>query len=507
MLENLEAVRKRVSAGIPIAAKAALGQFLTPNDVAQFMAGMFREERDELRILDPGAGIGSLTSALVAAIAGRSRPVKSLHATLYEVDRLLVDELRLVMAACEQLCNEGGVHFEYDIYTDDFIEETASALVTPMTRTLAAEYDCIILNPPYRKLSSDTPTRRILSRAGIEVNNLYSAFLSLAARLLKNDGELVAITPRSFCNGPYFKAFRYDFFSRVSLRAMHIYESRSHAFRNDEVLQENIIFYGVKTHVQAPEVLISTSFGPHDPNTHVHAVPFREVMHAGDQELVVHVVTDKAARSAATVVRQLRCGVPDLNLTVSTGRVVDFRAASFLRPAEDDTTVPLIYPFNLEDGLVVWPKAHSKKPTAIVACDCTKDLLIPGECYVVVKRFSAKEERKRIVAAIYDPSAIPYASVGFENHLNYFHIRGHGLPMALARGLAAYLNSTVADSYFRNFNGHTQVNAQDLRHFRYPTQEQLLKLSELVGESISDENVIDQHLHEMLDTFGSVEFE
>jgi adenine-specific DNA-methyltransferase len=119
-----------------------------------------------------------------------------------------------------------------------------------MTQPRAGEYDCVILNPPYRKLSSDTPTRRILSEAGIEVNNLYSAFLSLAARLLKNDGELVAITPRSFCNGPYFKAFRYEFFSRISLRAIHVYESRSHAFRNDEVLQENMIFRGVKTRVR-----------------------------------------------------------------------------------------------------------------------------------------------------------------------------------------------------------------------------------------------------------------
>ena len=172
-----------------------------------------------------------------------------------------------------------------------------------------------------------------------------------------------------------------------------------------------------------------------------------------------------------------------------------------------NSTVPLIYPFNLEDGLVVWPKIHAKKPTAIVASEDTKDLLIPNEYYVVVKRFSAKEERRRIVAAIYDPSSTPHAFVGFENHLNYFHIGGHGLPLALARGLAAYLNSSVADSYFRNFNGHTQVNAQDLRCLKYPTREQLFALSDQVGDGISDENVIDQSLHEMLDPFESVKFQ
>ena len=45
--------------------------------------------------------------------------------------------------------------------------------------------------------------------------------------------------------------------------------------------------------------------------------------------------------------------------------------------------------------------------------------------------------------------------------------------MDLARGLVAYLNSTFVDAYFRQFNGHTQVNATDLRNLKYPTRAQL----------------------------------
>jgi len=51
----------------------------------------------------------------------------------------------------------------------------------------------------------------------------------------------------------------------------------------------------------------------------------------------------------------------------------------------------------------------------------------------------------------------------------------------LARGLAAFLNSTVADSYFRQFNGHTQVNATDLRSFRYPSVAQLATIGRQIG--------------------------
>ena len=64
------------------------------------------------------------------------------------------------------------------------------------------------------------------------------------------------------------------------------------------------------------------------------------------------------------------------------------------------------------------------------------------------RRFSAKEERRRVVAAIHDPARLPSSPVGFENHLNYYHRDGRGLTLELARGLAAFLNSTLVDAYF-----------------------------------------------------------
>jgi adenine-specific DNA-methyltransferase len=112
-----------------------------------------------------------------------------------------------------------------------------------------------------------------------------------------------------------------------------------------------------------------------------------------------------------------------------------------------------------------------------------------------VKRFTAKEERRRLTACVYDPSRISAHFLGFENHLNYFHHQGHGLELNLAIGLAAYLNSTIADRYFRRFSGHTQVNATDLRRLYYPSSTMLEKL----GGKLNDPGLPQDELDAMIE--------
>jgi adenine-specific DNA-methyltransferase len=97
----------------------------------------------------------------------------------------------------------------------------------------------------------------------------------------------------------------------------------------------------------------------------------------------------------------------------------------------------------------------------------------------VVRRFSSKEEKRRVVASVVDPAAFGDQPVlGFENHMNLFHENKRGLPESLARGLAVFLNTTAVDESFRRYNGHTQVNATDLKLMKYPSRETLIELGE-----------------------------
>jgi adenine-specific DNA-methyltransferase len=349
---------------------------------------------------------------------------------------------------------------------------------------------------------------------GIETGNLYTAFLWLSMRLLKPGGELVAITPRSFCNGPYFKPFRVALAEEMSFRRFHLFESRQEAFREDEVLQENIVFHAAKGHgpkngAAPPPVLISSSHGPTDEDVTLRKVPASQVIRPDDKDVFINLVPDEWGRRVAEQMASLSASLNDLKIGVSTGRVVDFRAAAHLRaePGEKpgEAIAPLIYPLHLAEGFVEWPKPGTKKPNALAMAPETASLLVEAGFYVLVKRFSSKEQKRRIMAAIYDPERIRWDGsqaphVGFENHLNYFHEGGSGLPRELAVGLSAYLNSTLVDAYFRQFNGHTQVNATDLRSLKYPARPTLETLGRRIigayGDAFPAQNELDLLLTE-----------
>jgi adenine-specific DNA-methyltransferase len=158
--------------------------------------------------------------------------------------------------------------------------------------------------------------------------------------------------------------------------------------------------------------------------------------------------------------------------------------------------VPLIYPCHFKHGCVEWPNGKTRKPNALALGPRAEELVISQGYYVLTKRFSSKEERRRIVAAVYDPTRITAAKVAFENHLNYFHERGSGLPATLAKGLAVYLNSSLVDTCFRQFSGHTQVNASDLRSLPYPTRSALIALGRHIGSAFPSQEELDRLLDE-----------
>lgn len=478
--------------------RSFLGQFFTPPIIARFMASMSTLERESLRLLDAGAGAGALTAAWVAEICSRPRPPQEISLLAVEIDASLHPALKQTLTACERSCADVGIRCRWEIKLDDFITMAVDSLDADLFHAEASKFDVAILNPPYKKLRSDSTSRGLLHRLGVETSNLYSAFVSLALLLLDDGGELVAITPRSFCNGPYFRPFRRHLLRHASLTHVRLFETRDQAFRDDEILQENVILRAVKGAQQQPHVIISQARSPEDPQVVENSVAFDQFLKKDDPQAFFHLVADDNGHAVAQAVESLPCTLPDLQLTVSTGRVVDFRAKQWLRLQPSATTVPLIYPAHFERGVVVWPKPRIRKHNAIVLDQDSSSLMVPAGPYALVRRFSSKEERRRVVAAFFDPDPASFSLVGFENHINYFHRDGKPLERLLAKGLVAFLNSTLVDIYFRQFNGHTQVNAQDLRALRYPDRNALIALGRRLGETLPEQDALDLLVGEVI---------
>jgi len=487
--DAVEALRAEMARRISPKQKTQLGQFFTVMPIARLMASMIESEAENLRILDAGAGVGSLFTAAVSQLCRCRRKPKSIHVTAYEIDRQLQNPLNTALEGCKREAANANISFTSDLIIEDFVE-AASENITGSLFVSEQRFNLAILNPPYFKINSQSRMRKTLHRAGIETTNIYTGFLATTAHLLASGGEMIAITPRSFCNGTYFRNFRSWFLDKMTLRRLHSFHSRNDTFREDDVLQETVIFSALKG-AQQERVTITSSTGPSDAASTVQVVDYVQVVRPDDPQTFIRILSDELAQQISARMEACRTTLIDLGITVSTGRVVDFRARDYLRFQEEKDCVPLIWQTHFNDGYITWPKNGSRKPEYFLSAPPVEDQLVPSEPYVLVRRFSAKEERRRIVAAVYDPARIRSQTVGFENHLNYFHREGRGLDMRLARGLAAFLNSTIVDQFFRQFSGHTQVNATDLRNMHYPTREQLERIGSRIGHDFPDQAAID----------------
>ena len=446
--------------------RADLGQFMTPSAIADFMASLFERWPAEITLLDPGAGIGSLTEAFVRQWQTKTPRNSKLDITAFEIDPVLIDYLT---SHLDELTREasGWKHsLGYSVIPRDFIVEGSFSASFKGPR-----YSHVILNPPYRKIATTSNHRRLLSRAGIETVNLYTAFLALSVELCEPGGEIVGIVPRSFCNGTYFRPFRDWLLERASIKHIHVFGSRQKAFQDDEVLQENIIIHLSRdTPQQFAAVSTSTDATFYDLSQ--LNLPFDEIVKPSDPERFIHI----PASSTVDCSKLFKYKLNELGLDVATGPVVDFRLRDHWLSAPTRKSVPLIYSHHFRDGFE-WPREH-RKPNALALNDETRKWLMPRGWYAVTKRFSSKEEKKRIVAYVVNPGDLPGELYGFENHLNVIHKGKKGLTEELARGIAVFLNSTIVDQHFRSFSGHTQVNATDLRSMRFPAIADLVRFGE-----------------------------
>ena len=472
--------------------KRGFAQYLTPVGVATFMAGMCTPAGESVSVLDPGAGAGILSCAVCEALAEPPGVCKSISLATYEADEPMAALLQHCLAYTSEWLRSRGITLQYCVKTGDFVITHASILdqtprLFPEPSGQTGSFDVVISNPPYFKVPKSDPRAQMTAAIVHGQPNIYAMFMAVSASLLKPGGHLVFITPRSYAAGPYFRLFRERFFTIMKPRAIHLFASRRDAFDRDEVLQENIILLAQRADGWAAwphedmVVEVSTSAGMKDlakPNR--RSVPLAQILDVHSKHWLLRIPVTQADDCTTRTVHAWTGSLHAYGLEVSTGPVVAFRAAQFICKEGDIATThaPLLWMQNVRRMQATWPLARGNKAQFITVTDASLPLLVARGNYVLLRRFSAKEEQQRLVAAPLLARTVGSPLLGFENHLNYIH-RPHGqMSEEEASGLAAILNSRLLDTYFRTFNGNTQVSATELRALPLPSREVIKEIGQ-----------------------------
>ena len=461
------------------------GLYLTPIAAADFMARQLVAKPAKMRVLDPAAGSGILCCAAVEAIAAQPRRPSVIELVAYEVDPGLVAPLRAVLAYLADWCRvRHNLTLDIRVEATDFVMANARAL-RPRSffdSTDVDVFDVVISNPPYYKVSRDDPRAKAAAEVVHGQPNIYALFMAVGAAMLCEGGEFVFITPRSFASGPYFRRFRTVFFDMIRPTDVHVFGSRRDPFRRDAVLQENVIVSGVrqdewhKTHTPV-SLGITSSVGVEDIEArNTRSVTADTVLQVGSVDRVLRLPVCDEDEQALAIVDSWPSSLAGLGMNISTGPVVPFRATELVveTGAIPSEHVPLLWMNHVRAMRTTWPLGRHKPE--YIARSGAETLLVPNRNYVLIRRFSAKEEARRLTAAPYIAGDFEIPEVGFENHLNYIHRPGGTLSKDEAWGLAALYNSSLLDTWFRAVNGNTQVSATELRAMRLPLCETIVDL-------------------------------
>ena len=476
---------------IPIEDRKAKGQYFTHEKVSELMVKLFENvgQKDVIRILDPGAGIGIFESTFCEYIKSLETKIK-VSFDLYENDSVVIPLLEENMNICKDDMAAKGIEINYKIFNDDFILSNAAIFNGRVNFDEEKDgYDFVISNPPYYKLNKESKQVVEMKEIVSGQPNIYTLFMAVSAKLLKNGGQMTVLTPRSYCSGLYFKKFRKWFLNVIKPQKIHLFESRKEIFKKYDVLQENVILTAKKTSTIPEHILISLSEGIPNEKLSVKKTTYDEIIIETNNDIVMRIPTSELDDLIAANIDEFDDNLETLGFKVSTGPVVPFRATEFLLKKSNGSkdVIPLIWMHNIENGMVKWPLKKNNIPIGLKKITESENLLKPNKNYVLIKRFSAKEGKQRINAGIYLKKSIKSDYIGIENHVNYLYKIDGELTLDEAYGIAALLNSKLYNRYFQITNGSTQVNAFEIRNLPLPS----IKIIKNIGDSIQKLNSTD----------------
>ena len=328
--------------------------------------------------------------------------------------------------------------------------------------------------------------------------NLYFLFMAMGAYNLKPECEMVYIIPRSWTSGAYFKKFRDYLFNNCVLLQIHLFESRNKVFDKESILQETIIVKIRKTKNIIEKVIITSSISNDFSSITKLNIPYNTVVMPSNG--YVYLATNKDEIKSLSIINSLPETLPSLGLKMKTGIIVDFRTREVLRDKEEESTYPLFYSQHIQEGRVIFPIGRNGEYIKTEK----KGYLQENKNYLFVKRFTSKEENRRLQCGIYlSKKYSKYRYISTQNKINFIESTQSLLSEEAIYGLFVLFNSSIYDTYYRILNGSTQVNSTEVNVMPVPTMNIIesmgkeLKLSNNLSENNCD-NILNKYINGQL---------
>lgn len=460
------------------------GQYFTSPSIAKFMSHLIDIPSRSIRILDPGAGTGILSASIIDEIVRNKKDVKEVILDAYESDKEIIPYLEDTLNKCKTIMEREHYQFTYNIFNEDVILKNAHNVKRRLDIIEKNEhrYDIIISNPPYFKIRKNSVQAKVLDNIIVGQPNIYFLFMAVSAALLKEQGQMVFIVPRSFCSGLYYGKFRKWLIKQVNFSSIHLFSSRKNVFSSEEVLQENIIIKVVKA--EEKNIKITTCEDDTFTDMKQLIVNKSDVIFWRNGDVFFRIPASEMDLEVIRELDKLQYHFKKLGIKISTGPIVPFRTKNNLSNKDDKETVPLVWMHNFRGNSIVWPIFKSNSPISIKNNPETRSMLVKKSNYVLTKRFSSKEQKRRIHAAVLLKKEFGnYNYIGVENRVNYIYKNVGELSSNEAIGLTYFLNMTIVDLYFRILNGHTQVNANEIYALPMPSLRQIENIGKIVSSS------------------------
>ena len=115
--ETLEKERISHAVETSVNHKESLGQYFTPYPIAKFMSSLFPATDKKIKLLDPGAGIGTLSCSFMERIVNEKWNTPEIHVSAYDIDKDVYNTLYENIASSSSAFEKS----DYEIFSEDFL--------------------------------------------------------------------------------------------------------------------------------------------------------------------------------------------------------------------------------------------------------------------------------------------------------------------------------------------------------------------------------------------------